>query len=162
MSISTVDVIGIGHCCMDYLCMLDPYPEKGLKGNVKESLVIDGGPVPTALKTVVKFGGSARFCGKVGADPDGFKLAEGLRAFGVRADTLIVDPGVQTARAYIWIDPRDGSRTVALDISRFEWFSAEQVNEEWFDHCRILLTDGRAAEASLRSLTLARQRGIIT
>ena len=36
----SVDVFGLGHCCADYLCVLDPFPEKGKKGDVTQSLVI--------------------------------------------------------------------------------------------------------------------------
>ena len=162
MIYSEVDVFGFGHCCIDYLCVLDPYPEKGKKGEVIESLVIGGGPVPTALRTIVKLGGTARFCGKVGGDRDGEQVIRELGEAGVDVRPMITDPTETTARAYIWIDPHKASRTVALDRTRFSWMKENQLQDELPVKCKILLTDGRATEASLKGLHLAKKAGITT
>jgi ribokinase len=157
-----VDVFGFGHCCIDYLCVLNPYPRKGKKGDVVRSLVIGGGPVPTALATVVKFGGSARFCGKVGDDADGRQVVGELGGAGVDIRPMVIDRGVTTARAYIWIDPKDGTRTIALDATGMTWLAEEQLNDGLPKHCRVLLTDGRATGATLKGLRLAREAEVTT
>ena len=157
-----VDVFGFGHCCIDYLAVLDPFPEKGKKGDVVESLVIGGGPVPTAILTTVKFGLKAGFCGKVGADADGRTVIKGLKAGGVNVSSMVVDENARTARAYIWIDQHDGSRTVALDRTRFEWLTAAELNLDLVRNCRVFLCDGRAVEACLEGLKVARECGVIT
>jgi len=157
-----VDVFGFGHCCIDYLCVLNPYPRKGKKGDVVRSLVVGGGPVPTALATVVKFGGSARFCGKVGDDADGRQVVRELGGAGVDIRPMVMDRGVTTARAYIWIDPKDGTRTIVLDATRMTWLAEEQLDDRLPKHCRVLLTDGRATEATLKGLRLAREAGVTT
>ncbi len=157
-----VDVFGFGHCCIDYLTVLDPYPEKGRKGDVVQSIVIGGGPVPTALLTVTGFGASARFCGKVGDDHDGRVVIEGLKEGGVDISRMIVDPSARTARAYIWIDPRDGSRTVALDKTNITWPSADDLDEEMVKSCKVFLCDGRAADACVKGLKAAREFGVKT
>lgn len=159
---SKVDVFGFGHCCIDYLSILDPYPLKGKKGDVVKSLVIGGGPVPTALQTVVKLGGSARFCGKVGADWEGRQVITELRAAGVDVEPMVIDPDVTTARAFIWIDPYEGSRTVALDISRFTWVPEDQLDEKHVRECRVFITDCRATEAALKALRIAHEAKITT
>jgi ribokinase len=157
-----VDVFGFGHCCIDYLTVLDPFPEKGKKGDVVESLVIGGGPVPTAIMTTVRFGLKAGFCGKVGADNDGRIVIEGLKAGGVDVSSMIIDENARTARAYIWIDPHDGSRTVALDRTRFAWLTAAELNLDLVRNCRVFLCDGRAVEACLDGLKVARECGVTT
>ena len=157
-----VDVFGFGHCCIDYLCILDPYPFKGKKGDVVESLIIGGGPVPTALQAIVQFGGTACFCGKAGADRDGYQITDELRDRGIDVSPMIIDPDVRTARAYIWIDKRDGSRTVALDLTRYSWLNADLLDDRLPQQCRVFLTDGRAAEATLKGLRLAREANVTT
>lgn len=160
--ITPVDAFGLGHCCVDYLAVLDPYPDKGKKGEVIDSLIIGGGPVPTALQVVTRYGGTTRFCGKVGDDSDGGIVIEGLTKGSVDTSQLVVDPGVTTARAYIWIDPHEGSRTVALNISRFTWLEPNEVNIDLARRCKVFLCDGRAAEVSIRCLKAAKESGVVT
>lgn len=157
-----VDLFGFGHCCADYLTLLDPFPAKGKKGDVVASSIIGGGPVPTACQTVAKFGRSARFCGKVGDDADGRIVRQGLVETGVDGSFVLVDPEVATARAYIWVDARDGSRTVALDISRFRFPAPDELDPRLPAACRFFLADGRAAGATLKALRIARASGVPT
>ncbi len=134
-----------------------------MKGEVKESLVIGGGPVPTACATVAKFGMRARFVGKIGDDFDGEIVLRGLREAGVDTQFMIIDRTVITPRAYIWIDSKDkGTRTVALDISRFTQPSEDELDERLVLNCSALLVDGRAADACLKALRIAKGKGIFT
>ncbi|MDP8228757.1 MAG: PfkB family carbohydrate kinase [Candidatus Electryoneaceae bacterium] len=158
----SVDVFGFGHCCVDYLSILDPYPSKGKKGDVVESLVIGGGPVPTALATLANFGATTRFCGKVGSGHEGALIIDGLHQRGVDTSWMTVDPDGVTARAFIWIDPKDGSRTIALDVSRFKWMTPDQLDDRLPKRCKLFLTDGRATDATLKALKIARKAGVTT
>jgi len=157
-----VDVFGFGHCCIDYLAILDPFPEKGMKGEVVESLLITGGPVPIALSTAAAFGCSTRFFGKVGNDDDGHQIIQELREDGIDVSAMILDRNGNTARAYIWIDRSDGSRTIALDYRKTNWISAEDVDPELIEECRLFLCDNRSAEATLKALKYAKDAGAIT
>lgn len=157
-----VDVFGFGHCCMDYLLVLNPYPEKGKKGEVVKSLTIGGGPIPTALQCITRFGKTARFCGKVGDDLDGHQVIEELRSGGVDTSCMVIDPEVKTARAFIWIEPSTGIRTVSLDVSQFSWIQQAQLDTRSVVNSRIFFTDGRATQATLKGLRTARENGITT
>jgi len=159
---SNIDLFGFGHCCADYLALLSPFPEKGKKGDVVQSLIVGGGPVPTACQTIAKWGKLVRFVGKVGDDPDGRMVALGLEEEGVDVSGMLVDPDVKTARAYIWIDPSDGSRTVALDASRFRFPDESELDVRLPTACKVFLADGRAVEATIKALHLARQAGVLT
>ena len=161
-SASPVDVFGFGHCCLDYLTVFDKYPQKGKKGEVIRSLVVGGGPVPTALATLARFGASVRFCGKVGEDSDGARIIEDFRSSGVDMDWMLIDPDVRSARAFIWIDGKTGERTVALDLTRFSFLEESDLEEELIRKCRIFLCDGRAPGATLKGLRIARKAKITT
>ncbi|NQU06097.1 MAG: hypothetical protein HQ568_08395 [Calditrichaeota bacterium] len=158
----TVDVFGFGHCCIDYLTILDPFPDKGMKGDVIESLVIAGGPVPIALSTAAALGCRARFFGKVGNDADGTQFISELKEDGVDVSEIIIDRDCVTARAYIWIDRNDGSRTIALDYRKTNWITAVEVNPKLIQGCRLFLCDNRSAEATLKALQYAKEAGAIT
>jgi len=156
------DLFGFGHCCADYLSLLKPYPAKGKKGDVVESLTIGGGPVPTACQMVASLGKRVSFCGKVGNDTDGALVLDGLRESNVDSTRMIIDPAVKTARASIWIDPEDGARTVALDTFRFQFPNEVEFDRDWVKECRFFLVDGRAAEATVAALKEARRLGVPT
>ena len=157
-----VDLFGFGHCCADYLSILKPFPIKGKKGDIIQSLTIGGGPVPTACQMVASLGKSARFVGKVGADADGRLVIDGLQASGVECSGMLIDPSVKTARANIWIDAEDGSRTVALDLTNFGFPSESELDLRLTTDCRLFLVDGRAVEATLAGLREAKRMGVTT
>jgi len=158
----TVDVFGFGHCCIDYLTILDPFPDKGMKGDVVEALVIAGGPVPIALSTAAAFGCRTRFFGKVGNDDDGNQIAKELHKDGVDVSEIIIDRDCVTARAYIWIDRNDGSRTIALDYRKTNWIKAQEVDPDLIEGCKLFLCDNRSAVATLKALQFAKEAGAIT
>lgn len=157
-----VDVFGLGHCCIDYLNVLDPYPVKGKKGEIIDSLIISGGPVPTALQALSKFGRTTRFCGKVGDDDFGRQVITELYMNGVDTLPVVIDPEMSTAIAHIWIDKADGSRTVALNRRKTNWIDENELDSRFPENCRIFLTDGRAEKATIRALQLARNAGVPT
>lgn len=157
-----IDLFGFGHCCADYLSVLRPFPLKGKKGDVIASLTIGGGPVPTACQMVASLGKTVSFAGKVGDDDDGRLVRRGLSDCGVDSSRMIVDQTLKTARASIWIDADDGSRTVALDTIRFTFPSSAEFDIGWLKDCRLFEVDGRAAEATLIGLREAKRRGVIT
>lgn len=158
----TLDVFGFGHICIDRLMVLKPYPAKGKKGDVVRSLVIGGGPVPTALKTAANFHLRAKFQGAVGDDAAGAQVIDELNRFGVETSSMVIDREMATAVSTVWVDPADGSRTIALDMTRSRLPKDEELDADAIRNCRLFLTDGRSAEASLRGLKIARASGAIT
>lgn len=156
------DVLGFGHCCVDYLCVCDPFPEKGKKGIITHMHITDGGPVPTALKVLSKYGIKTRFCGKVGNDDNGRIVHSSLHRAGVSTDILLIDDSVITPRACIWIDPHDGSRTVALSLENYRWVTPAEFSSHLPLDCKIFLTDNRAPETILPALHDARSQKIPT
>jgi len=162
LEVTPVDVLGLGHVCIDYISVLDPYPERGKKGTVVESLIIGGGPVPNALAAISLWGGSTRFCGKLGMGWEGEIVLNGLQERGVDCSCLKIDPDGVTARAHIWIDRHDGARTVALDLSRYNWMGADDFDDRLARNCRVFLSDGRMPDANIKALKAAKEAGVIT
>lgn len=158
----SINILGFGHCCIDYLNILDPYPEKGKKGIVKESLIVGGGPVPTALATLAKFGLSTQFIGKIGTDPEGDVIIEGLTEYNVDVSKVIRDKSVSTPRANIWIEPTDGTRTIVLDTTGHEGMKPTELNDRLLENCEFVLCDGRPVDTTLKGLKLAKENCAIT
>lgn len=112
------DCVGFGMNAVDYLSILDPYPDLDEKVEVVESSVQGGGPVPTAMVTLAKLGSKAAYIGKIGKDPEGGFVKTELEKQGVNTDYVIIDKQIKTSRAFIWVDKNSGKRTVALDKTK--------------------------------------------
>ena len=112
------DCLGLGVNAIDYLSVLNPYPQLDDKVDVVKSSIQGGGPVPTALATLAKLGAKVCYIGKVGDDAEGELIRSQLEKEGVDTRFVIVDKKIKTSKAYIWVDKKSGKRTVALDRDR--------------------------------------------
>jgi sulfofructose kinase len=112
------DCVGLGVNAVDYLSILNPYPNLDDKVDVVRSSVQGGGPVPTAMVTLAKLGAKVCYIGKVGDDPEGEFVRSQLEREGVDCRYLIVDRKIKTSKAFIWVDKKSGKRTVALNRDR--------------------------------------------
>ena len=111
------DCVGIGICALDHLALLPHFPKPDEKLDLLSFSVQGGGPVPTALATMARFGARVSFVGKVGSDACGRQVLSELEGFGVDVSGAVIDPHSRTARAYIWIDSQTAKRTVLLRSS---------------------------------------------
>jgi sugar/nucleoside kinase (ribokinase family) len=111
----SIEAVGLGLCAWDRLLLFDRYPGANQKVEALGGAESGGGPVPTALAIFSKLGGKAAFLGVCGDDPEGRLVQDDLRAFAVDVTHLKVRSGSNTNRAYIWVDKRNGQRTVALN-----------------------------------------------
>jgi sulfofructose kinase len=156
------DCVGVGLCALDYLSILPRYPESNQKTHVVESRIQGGGPVPTAVYALAKYGWKSAFVGCVGADSGGDIIVEGLRNGGVDVSKMVRDPKSLTAHSFIWVDGANGNRTVALDRTRIRDLTASDVPLDWIMDSRVLLCDGRETDANLAALRAARELRTIT
>ncbi|MCK4428444.1 MAG: carbohydrate kinase family protein, partial [candidate division Zixibacteria bacterium] len=102
------DCVGFGMNTLDYLSILDPYPNLDEKVEVIESSMQGGGPVPTAMVSLAKLGAKVAYIGKIGDDPEGEFVKAELEKEGVNTDYMIMDKESKTAKAFIWVDKNTG------------------------------------------------------
>jgi len=143
------DCIGFGMNAVDYLSILDPYPDLDEKVEVIESSIQGGGPIPTAMVTLAKLGAKVAYIGKVGNDPEGRFVKAELEKEGVNTDYLIIDKESKTARAFIWVDKKTGKRTVALDKTRLNHIKISELKFLDSVSTRFLHIDAREREVNV-------------
>ncbi len=140
------DCVGIGHCAFDYICLLNHYPAENEKTEAVGYSEQGGGPVATAMVTLARLGGKAAFAGRVGDDPEGKFVREQFRQEGVNISALQVEPSVRTPQAFVWVNTKNGHRSIVLNRSRWwppEW---KEIPQWPFERTRFLHIDGRFAE----------------
>jgi sulfofructose kinase len=158
---STIDLLGIGISPVDFFVSIDKYPEPGRKinGVPNRVLMAGGGPVPTALCTFSKMGGSASVVTSVGDDHWGQFIRKELDKFGVRHDLLIVRKRCGTALASAWINIHTGERTIVLDMSPRLYIRPRNINLSLLPRPKLVQIDGRHVEADVKVARWAKHVG---
>jgi ribokinase len=153
------DCIGFGTNAVDYLSILDPYPNLDEKVEVIQSSMQGGGPVPTAMVTLAKLGAKVAYVGKIGDDAEGKFVKDQLEKEGVTTDYLIIDEESKTAQAFIWVDKKTGKRTVALDKTKLNGTKISELKFLNSISTRFLHIDAREREVNIFLAKWAKKLG---
>lgn len=153
-------VVGLGLVNKDFVAVV-PAWERDEKVNAAAYFEQVGGPVPVALTSMARLGLTTppAFLGVVGDDRDADDLARLLEADGVTADNLNRASGVATSRSLVFVDQRDGSRTLANYAESLPPFSFSPDSERLLSTARLLHLDGRDLSGSLRAAEIVRAGG---
>jgi len=151
--------VGLGLCALDYISIVEKFPGPDEKHDALKFSRQGGGPVPTALCTISHFGEKAAFIGKCGKDPEGGKIRNELKHFGVDTSGMVLDIDSRTPRAFIWVDSKNGARTVVLDRTEIADLALDELSEDLLKSCRFLHIDGRENKASLAAARIAKASG---
>jgi ribokinase len=150
-------VVGIGLCALDYICIVENFPGKDEKHVALAGSIQGGGPVPTALCALSRLGGKAAFIGKCGTDHEGESIRQELDQFGVDTSRMVFDKSSVTPKAFIWVDSKDGARTVVLDRTKTADLLTEELDTELLQSCRYLLIDGRESQSTIAAAKIAKE-----
>ncbi|MEX0886760.1 MAG: carbohydrate kinase family protein [Phycisphaeraceae bacterium] len=152
------DIIGLGTIVVDHLVMLPGYPEIDTKTDVVEDRFQVGGPVPTALVLLQRFGWRCSFIGSWADDPYGHMIEMDLKQEDVCFDYSVWRQAGRTGFAHVWVDETTGSRTIAC-YRPAEAIAPEEVEERALAGVKALHLDGWAGEAALKAAHIVRQNG---
>ncbi len=151
--------IGLGLCALDYIFQVESYPKLDDKIDALDFSCQGGGPVPTALCALSKFGVTTSFIGKCGSDHDGKLIAEELVKFGVGIEGLLIDGNTRTPRAFIVVERKSGKRTVILDRTETAAIMPDQINIDLIKSAKYLLIDGREAATARAAAIVCKNSG---
>jgi sulfofructose kinase len=155
-----VDVVGLGHCAVDYLGVVERYPEMDSKIELSEFSMQGGGPVATAMTTLATFGVQAGFFGKISDDDFGMFIRQGLRDSGVDTSGLVVEPGKVSPYSFIAVERKTAKRTVFWTRGNIAPLKPEEIRFELMKGAKILHVDGNQMEAQIKAAEWARSAGM--
>ena len=98
------DVAGLGTILVDQQVFLDTYPALDTKTEVTSYRFQVGGPVPTALVLLSRFGKTCQFAGRWGKDTFGELIESDLRRERVHFDDASCARADSTGFAQVWVD----------------------------------------------------------
>lgn len=156
----TMVVAGIGQCCLDFIALVDAYPEADTKKEVMKWMIQGGGPVATALATLSRFRIPCRFAGVVGDDDAGAKILQSLLTAQIDTAYLIEREGATSQRAFIAVEKDGGRRTIFWQRPSGPELTPDEIDDDFFRGVKFLLLDGLMKDVSLVAAKRARELGI--
>jgi sulfofructose kinase len=142
-------VAGIGQCSLDYLAVIDIYPQVDTKKEVLEWFEQGGGPVATALVALSRLCIPCRFYGVTGNDYAGKKIKQSLINEGIDVKGLIVREKASSQLAFITIEKGTARRTIFWKRPSGEALREVELGADFLEGVSFLLIDGLMKDVSL-------------
>jgi sugar/nucleoside kinase (ribokinase family) len=159
-TISTGEVLGLGTVVIDHLVVLPSHPKADSKSTVIEDRLQVGGPVPTALVLLQRWGRSCRFIGRWSDDAFGQRIDDDLKSEGIDATGSDLFEGGRSGFAHVWVDRQTGDRAVAC--SRPEWpIDTGMIASIDLQNTKAVYLDGWPAEAAQSLARRAKEAGCL-
>lgn len=153
-------VTGIGQCSLDYLALVDFYPEVDTKKEVLQWEEQGGGPVATALVSLTRLGIRCRFYGIIGDDIAGEKIRQSLIDEHVDVKGLLKRPMASSQVAFIAIEKNSGKRTIFWKRPSGDELRPEELGDDFLENSVFLLLDGLMKDSSLYAVKKAKGMNI--
>jgi len=157
------DVTGMGCVSIDYLGKVSAWPDKGLKTPMDTFIIQGGGLVATALVTVAKLGGKARFSGFLGTSPTATSARENLQRAHVDTSLILHMESAEPIIAMVITEAEKGERTIFFTKKNVFYPSPDDYTDmEWMKNTRVFLYDSVSEESGVAMAAEARRLGITT
>lgn len=143
-----LSVFGIGTVVVDHQVLLGSLPEADTKGEVLDDRYQVGGPVPTALSLLQRFGLQTAFQGKWSDDPFGRMIEADLESQSIQFDQRLCRSAARSGFAHVWVEEKTGRRTIAA----YRGSHPVEPHELQLDHLKnfnALHLDGWSTTAAL-------------
>ena len=154
------EVIGVGHCAVDYLGMIERYPDVDSKTELSEFSMQGGGPVATAMVTLATLGTQVSFIGKISDDDFGIFIRQGLREADVDTSGLIVEPDYVSPYSFIAVERKTAKRTVFWTRGNVPILQPDDIKLELLDGAKVLHVDGIQMKAQIETAKCAKSKGV--
>ena len=106
-------ILGMGTVVVDHQVVVRELPEPDAKAEILSDRFQVGGPVPTALALLTRFGASTSFIGKWATDRWGEIIEDDLGQARIDLGQAVVSPAVRTGFAHVWVEAGTGRRSIA-------------------------------------------------
>ena len=112
---NNVDVLVIGRSCLDYIAVVNQFPNENQKLPLEFRLTEGGGQGGTSSCCITRLGGRVAYVGKLGDDDEGRFCLKRLEDFGVTTEYVDIVSGSKTPVAYVFITAHSGARSIIYE-----------------------------------------------
>lgn len=156
----TVDVVGLGQCCLDYISSIAQYPEVDQKCEATGLTIQGGGPVATALVALARWNLRCAIMGITGDDSFGQTIRASLQKEQIDIQGLQIRPGGTSQVAFIVVERGSGRRNIFWQRPRGPALAAGEIDINLIQQSRVLHTDGLFTDAALEAAQAARRSAV--
>jgi len=154
-----IDLLGLGMSILDSVQVVDQFPSDAGVTRVSNSVMMGGGPVPTALCAAARLGSRTAIIDRIGSDWRGDRIVEDYRKFGVDTRYLLREEGRSSSSGTVLVRKSDGERHLLFEEGDFTPLEFSELSREALTSCRILHLNGRHWPACLEAARLVRESG---
>ena len=155
-------IVVFGSIIMDLTALAETMPQAGQTVVGDLFYTLPGGKGANQAVAAAKLGAEVRMVGRVGDDPFGAALLDGLRSEGIDISGVAVDPDNASGVAMIWLDSSRENRIVAVYGANLASDQTQlRAVERALDGADALLLQLETPPAlTLEAAAVARQRGV--
>ncbi len=136
-----IDVLVIGRSCLDYIAVINQFPEENRKVPLEFRLTEGGGQGGTASCCISRLGGKVAYTGKLGDDDEGRFCLKRLKDFGVGTDYIEIVRDGKTPVAYVFVTAASGQRTIIYERNALPRINIDQGIENLAAESEVVLLD---------------------
>ena len=155
-----VDIVGVGHSCQDYLCVVESYPPEDGSTHITELHNQGGGAVATAIVAAARLGANAALIANLGDDDVGTAMLDDFNNESVDTTAVSRLKGVRSLTSYVMINPSNGSRTKFPYRDSMPPIAWNEQQVSMLKNAKVLHLDGTHYQNAHRAAVLAREYGI--
>jgi sulfofructose kinase len=112
---NNIDVLVIGRSCLDYIAVVNQFPDENQKLPLEFRLTEGGGQGGTSSCCIARLGGRVAYVGKLGDDDEGRFCLKRLEDFGITMEFVEIVSGGKTPVAYVFITAGSGARSIIYE-----------------------------------------------
>ena len=141
MKRENIDVLVIGRSCLDFISVVNRFPEENRKAPLEFRLTEGGGQGGTASCCISRLGGKVAYLGKLGDDDEGRFCLKRLKDFGVPTDFIEIVSGGKTPVAYLFVTAASGHRTIIYERNSLPAIAIDEQLKTLTAQTEIVLLD---------------------
>ncbi|MCA9109259.1 MAG: hypothetical protein KDA52_04875 [Planctomycetaceae bacterium] len=154
-----MEIVGLGLTVVDLMVIVETFPQIDSKQEAQQSLVQVGGPVPTALAQLTRFGWTCRHLSAWGDDPLGRVIEHNLKETGISHPESCRQSDAKTGFSQVWVERSNGQRTTVTQRPIItEVLSKVDLVKE-LTECEVLHLDGWPTRDALIAARTVKARG---
>ncbi|MBT4101213.1 MAG: hypothetical protein HOM68_26470 [Gemmatimonadetes bacterium] len=154
---SPATVVGVGLMNVDELFLVDSLPVLGGSRKAIAHSRQCGGPAPTAMACLARFGVSTRILARIGSDANADFLCNQMARLGVGIDFIQRDSGACRVTG-VFVDAASGDRGFLATPQDVADLTATDINPQAMAGAQVVLVDD-ADEAGIAAARYAREAG---
>lgn len=155
------DAVGFGLNAVDHLIVVPQYPAFDTKVRLLEHKQAAGGQAASTIVALKRLGLKAAYAGRFGSDTEGQFGLQALETEGVDLEFAEVVEGAHNQIAFVFIDARNGERTIIWDRDERLGYRADEAPVPLAGRGRLLHLDGHDPLACIQMARAAQNEATI-